>query len=59
MEGWRWRIVAALIGLVLFICSACLFTTSRLHIRRVQDSDVIPIEAPVVPESRSLQLGVI
>jgi hypothetical protein len=59
MEGWRWRIVLAVIGFALFVCSACLFTTSRLQIRRVQDSDVVPIEAPVVPESRSLHLGVI
>ncbi|MGD8966763.1 MAG: hypothetical protein PVI07_04565 [Anaerolineae bacterium] len=59
MEGWRWRIVLALIGLVLFVCSACLLTTSRLQIHRVRDSDVVPIEAPAVPESRSLHLGVI
>jgi hypothetical protein len=58
MGGWRWRIVLALIGLVLFVCSTCLLTTSRLHIHRVRGSDVVPIEAPAVPESRSLRLGV-
>jgi hypothetical protein len=50
MEGWRWRVVLALIGLVLLMCSACLVTTSRLQVERRSDRDVVPIEAP--PTSR-------
>jgi hypothetical protein len=60
MEGWRWRVVLALIGFTLLVCSACLVTTSRLRIERRQDRDVVPIEAPPVspvPESYRLILG--
>jgi len=55
MRGWRWRVVLAVIGLVLLVCSACLVTTSRLQIERRRDRDVVPIEAPPtgrVPELR-------
>jgi hypothetical protein len=54
MRGWRWRVVLAVIGLILLVCSACLVTTSRLQIERRRDWDVVPIEAPPtshVPES--------
>ncbi|MGD8243844.1 MAG: hypothetical protein PVG25_02565 [Anaerolineae bacterium] len=59
MNEWRWRVVLAVIGLYLLVCSACLLSASRLRIRRLQDTDVVPIEAPSNPESRSLHLGVI
>jgi hypothetical protein len=59
MDRWRWRVILAALGLLLFACSACLLTTSRLWIRRVRDSDVVPIEAPAAPDSHSLHLGVI
>lgn len=58
MNRWRWRIALAVIGLFLFVCSACLVSTSRLQIRRIQDTDVVPIEAPSFPESRALHVGV-
>lgn len=62
MRGWRWRIVLAVIGLILLACSACLITTSRLQIDHRRDRDVVPIEAPPAPhspESRQLLLGVV
>jgi hypothetical protein len=59
MEKWRWRVVLAVIGLSLLVCSACLLSASRLRIRRIQDTDVVPIEAPSTPESRSLHVEVI
>jgi len=65
MDGWRWRVVLAVIGLALLVSSACLVTVSRLQIERRSDRDVVPIEAPPTrraPESRQetipLLLGV-
>lgn len=61
MRGWRWRIMLALIGLILLASSACLLTTSRLQIERRRERDVVPIEAPPVtpvPESRQLPLRI-
>ncbi len=46
MSGWRWRVILAVIGLVLVVCSTCLITSSRLQIERRRDRDVVPIEAP-------------
>jgi hypothetical protein len=59
MDKWRWRIVLAAVGFLLFACSLCLLTTSRLQIHRIRDTDIVPIEAPPVPDSRSLHLGVV
>jgi hypothetical protein len=57
MEGWRWRVVLAVIGLTLLICSACLVTTSRLHIEWRKDRDIVPIEAPPVDPTPRSQRG--
>jgi hypothetical protein len=46
MEGWRWRVVLALIGLALLACSVYFVAASRLRIERRIERDVVPIEAP-------------
>ncbi|MFO7741976.1 MAG: hypothetical protein R6X31_06645 [Anaerolineae bacterium] len=57
MDGWRWRIALAVLGLVVIVCSICLMTASTLRIRRVEERDVVPIEVP--SSSGRLELGVV
>ncbi len=60
MKKWGWRIVLAIIGLMLISCSLCLVIYSRLEIRREVEQEAVPIKVPFVeptPESRWLNLG--
>ncbi len=57
MDGWRWRVVLALIGLVLLVCSIYLVAASRLQIERRIERDVVPIEAPSTGRMPDLRRG--
>jgi hypothetical protein len=57
MDGWRWRVVLALIGLVLLVCSIYLVAASRLRIERRIERDIVPIEAPSTGRMPNLRRG--